>query len=179
MNRGFAKYVKDDDAGALKDFDKTIELNPKFVEAYNIRGALLNKMMEYKKAILDFDKALSLNKNFSAAYNNRGNSKRSLKDYQGSIEDYTQAAVVEPGYALAYNNRGCVKCYNLNDIQGAMEDFNKAIIYDRFYGEAYFHRSYCFSVLKDNNRTCLDLQMAYKLGYERAGELIKTYCNNQ
>ena len=57
MNRGFAKYVNDDDAGALRDFDKTIELNPKFVEAYNIRGALLNKMMEYKKAILDFDKA--------------------------------------------------------------------------------------------------------------------------
>src|SRR5262245_28399852 len=55
-NRGVARQRKDDLIGALSDFNKAIELNPRYADAYFNRGAILHGQGQYSAAIGDFSK---------------------------------------------------------------------------------------------------------------------------
>lgn len=46
--------------GALKDAEKCIALDPKFVKAYGKKGACHHLMKEYHKAIKAFDEGLAI-----------------------------------------------------------------------------------------------------------------------
>ena len=57
---------------ARENFNKAIELNPRFVLAYSDRGIIWKEKREYDKAIADFTKAIELNPRFVQAYGGRG-----------------------------------------------------------------------------------------------------------
>ena len=52
---------------AVTDFDKAIELDPYFVDAYYHRGGTFKLMREYGKAILDCEKAIRLDPKHDAS----------------------------------------------------------------------------------------------------------------
>ena len=56
---------------AIQDYNKAIQLNPNYAEAYNNRGWAYYCLKQYGKALKDFEKALELNPNFTLAKNNR------------------------------------------------------------------------------------------------------------
>lgn len=56
---------------ALKEFDKAIEINPNYAEAYNNKGLALFKLGRFKDAIKEIDKAIKLNPNNSAFSDNK------------------------------------------------------------------------------------------------------------
>jgi len=78
FNSGKAKYKLKDYRGAIQDYNKAIELNPKYPEAYNNRGFAKVELKDYKAAIQDYTKAIELNPNYADAYNNRGIAKAQL-----------------------------------------------------------------------------------------------------
>ena len=78
--------------GAIKDYDKALELNPDYANAYYNRGVAKGKLGDYKGAIEDFDKAIALNPNYADAYYNRGLARRDLGDHKGAEEDFAKAA---------------------------------------------------------------------------------------
>ena len=45
---------------ALKDYDKAIELQPDFYDAYNNRGVVKSDLGDYADAISDYDKVIEL-----------------------------------------------------------------------------------------------------------------------
>ena len=79
--RGRSKYEQKDYTGAIKDFDKAIELNPNYALAYKNRGDAKYSQEDYEDAIKDYDRAIELDPAYVKAYNNRGNSKRGLKEH--------------------------------------------------------------------------------------------------
>jgi tetratricopeptide (TPR) repeat protein len=48
---------------AIADFDRAIQLNPKYVDAFNNRGFAYNTKGEYDRAIADYNQAIQLNPN--------------------------------------------------------------------------------------------------------------------
>ena len=57
---------------AIANFNKAIELNPNFAEAYVSRGNAYGNQGKSGLAILDYNKAIELNSNYVQAYSNRG-----------------------------------------------------------------------------------------------------------
>ena len=57
---------------AITNFNKAIELNPNFAEAYVSRGNAYGNQGELSLTILDYNKAIKLNSNYVQAYSNRG-----------------------------------------------------------------------------------------------------------
>ena len=51
---------KSDWSGAITHFNRAIELNPNYVEAYGNRGAAKNANKDLDGALVDFDKAIEL-----------------------------------------------------------------------------------------------------------------------
>jgi len=123
---GDARFDNGDYNGAISDYTKAIELNPKFANAFYNRGCVKRKIGDYNGAISDYTKAIELDPNFLDAYYNRGNVRFDNGDYNGAISDYTKAIELNPNLVDAYYNRGNVK-YKIGDYNGAISDYTKAI----------------------------------------------------
>jgi len=76
----------------IRDYNKTLELNPK-ANIYNDRALAEMDLHEYQAAILDYTKAVARGCNTSTCltYENRANAYLKIHDYQHAISDISQA----------------------------------------------------------------------------------------
>ena len=120
--------------GALKDFNKVIELDPNYKKPYFRRAGVYEKLNEKEKALSDYTKYINLNpSDVSNAYNNRGNVKMSLGFEKGACIDYGLSIIYDGTKGKPYYQRKgifigqCIKTGSLNDtdkIDILMEDGN-------------------------------------------------------
>lgn len=60
-NRGDSKHISGDDKGAIKEYTKVIELDPKYPNVYSDRGVCKYNLKDYEGAFADFSKAVEIN----------------------------------------------------------------------------------------------------------------------
>ena len=84
---GNAKSDLGDNEGAIRNYDKAIELNPKDAKAYVNRGLAKINLGDNEGAIRDSDKAIELNPQYAEAYVNRGFAKVLSGDKSGALLD--------------------------------------------------------------------------------------------
>ncbi len=125
VNRGIEKAKNGDLDGALADFNRTIELNPRDDAAYYNRAQAKRLKKDTVSAIADYTRAIELGSINPAAYNNRGNARAENNDQEGAIADYTRAIELKPDYARAYYNRAVAR-KEKGDANGAEADFKAA-----------------------------------------------------
>jgi tetratricopeptide (TPR) repeat protein len=78
FNAGNDKMVKGNNEDAIVDYDKTIQLNPAHVSAWNNKGIALYRLKRYEEAISCYDKAIEINPNHANAWYNKAKSFRDL-----------------------------------------------------------------------------------------------------
>jgi Tfp pilus assembly protein PilF len=78
---------------AMADFNKAIEINPKYYYAYIFRGDALKARGQHDKAVADFTKAIAIDPNNAVAYSNRaasyaltGSNSLAIADYKAIVE---------------------------------------------------------------------------------------------
>jgi tetratricopeptide (TPR) repeat protein len=125
VNRGIEKAKNNDLDGAIADFNRAAELNPKDDAPYYNRAQARRLKNDTAGAIADYTKAIELGSTNPAAYNNRANARAETKDREGAIADYTHAIQLKPDYARAYYNRAVLK-KEKGDAVGADADFKRA-----------------------------------------------------
>jgi tetratricopeptide (TPR) repeat protein len=125
VNRGIEKAKSGDLDGAIADFDRAAELNPKDDAPYYNRAQAKWLKKDTTGAIADYTRAIELGSTNPAAYNNRGNARSETDDRDGAIADYTRAIELKPDYARAYYNRAVTK-KDKGDAAGAAADFKRA-----------------------------------------------------
>jgi len=125
VNRGIEKAKNGDLDGAMADFDRAIELNPKDDAPYYNRAQAKRLKKDTAGAIADYTRAIELGSTNPAAYNYRGNARSENNDRDGAIADYTRAIELKPDYARAYYNRAVTKEAK-GDETGAEADFKMA-----------------------------------------------------
>src|SRR5262249_40495093 len=125
VNRGIEKARKGDLDGAIADFNRAAELNPKDDAPYYNRAQAKGLKNDKAGAIADYSKAIELSSTNPAAYNNRGNARAKANDRDGAIAHYTRAIELKPDDARAYYNRATLK-KEKGDAAGAAADFKRA-----------------------------------------------------
>ena len=80
-NRGLAYFDLGNYTQAIADFNRAIEIDPRFGEAYNNRGTAYGSLGNYTQAIADFNRAIEINPRYGKAYYNRGFAYGSLGNY--------------------------------------------------------------------------------------------------
>jgi tetratricopeptide (TPR) repeat protein len=125
VNRGIEKAKNGDLDGAIADFDRAAELNPKDDAPYFNRAQAKSLKKDAAGAIADYTRAIELGSTNPAAYNNRGNARAENNDNDGAIADYTRAIELNPNYARAYYNRSVAK-QTKGDTAGAKADLKTA-----------------------------------------------------
>jgi tetratricopeptide (TPR) repeat protein len=104
--KGIASALKGQYDQSIPYYDKAIEINPKFANAYFSRGVAYAKGRgEYDKAISDYDKAIEINQRFGKAILSRGVANYYKGEYNKAWDDVRKAQSlgyqVHPGFLKA------------------------------------------------------------------------------
>jgi tetratricopeptide (TPR) repeat protein len=126
MLKGNEHYCKKEYSEAIKWYDKAIELDPKYADAWYNKGNALNSLGKYEEAIENFDKALKIDPNYASAWNNKGYAIDKLGKYQEAIEHYNKAIELDPNIVSAWSNKGYTLTI-LENYDEAIKCYNKAI----------------------------------------------------
>ena len=106
---------RNDNRGAIRDYNAALKLNPDLVEIYSKRGIVKMRLGKFISAIKDFDKMIEINPGHIFAYNNRASARGNLGDEQGILEDLSKAIEINPEYAIAHVNLAEVKIHLAED----------------------------------------------------------------
>ncbi|MBD2119187.1 serine protease, partial [Microcystis wesenbergii] len=168
FNRGGLYFNQKKYELASDDFNKAIELNPNYANAYLGRGLLYQNQKKYELALADYNKAIDINRNYAKAYYDRGGLYQDLGKYDLALADYSKAIDINPNYAKAYLNRGNLYS-DLQKYELALSDYDKAIDINRNYAEAYYNRGNLYF-----NQQKYELALA---DYNQAIELNRNFAN--
>src|SRR5215470_1103542 len=123
FNRGVARYQQGDLEGAMRDFDRAVDIASTIspgayasnhtgvifpepaVILYN-RGVTRYDLRDWDGAIADLDESLMLNPLRVMAWIKRGNARFNKGELDEAIDDYNQAIRLDPRSVIALNNRG-------------------------------------------------------------------------
>jgi tetratricopeptide (TPR) repeat protein len=107
---------------ALIEFNKAIDADAEYLDAYVQRAFVYSMLKEYEKAIIDYTKLIELNPNFATAYLSRGSAFNKLELFDKALVDFDKVIILDPLNSEAYNNRGWSK-KGLGDKDGACSDW--------------------------------------------------------
>jgi len=150
VNRGICKGELGDTIGAINDYKKAIELDPKNKYfAYNASiniGYLNYEQSNYSLAKEYYNKAINIDKKNHIAFSYIGDVYYKEEDYENAIENYTKAINLEKKAYNLYFNRAEAYYDNENE-EAATKDYTKTIeVCDKYikkYGssaDVYYYR---------------------------------------
>jgi len=137
------KYEK-----AIKWFNKALEMDNTFAEAYNNRGVSYLRSGQPRRAFEDFNKAIQFDSTYALAYNNRGTAryynqnvaKPHDKDVLLAIKDFNRAIGIDSSLILAIRNKGIA--YRIyGDYESSIENLDLAIAMDAGNPENYLEKA--------------------------------------
>lgn len=161
--------------GAIKDYDKAIELNSKDFDSYNNRGNTRLDLKDYNAAIVDLREAIKINPKFAPAYYNKGLALVNTQEYDEAIKCFDRAIELNTEYADAFLNRGNIKSMN-KDYVNALSDYNNALKFNSELTGGYYNRGLVKFYLKDTTGACMDWNVANGRGFKDAEQWIGYYC---
>lgn len=138
--RGLIQLAKSDEAAALEDFTKGLEVTPQMGLLHRARGDVLFGKHDYVAAADDYRRAYEIDANDLTALERLSQTKQSLRDYEGALADLTRLVEAAPRHPRPFQARGGVKLA-LGDFKGAADDFDAAIFNDEGDGHSYIGRA--------------------------------------
>ena len=82
---------------AVADYDRAVEINPRYSEAYNNRGAVRFTEGKLEEAIADFDRAIESNPRNAEAFMNRGLARLLQGRTEEAERDFKQCLKLDAG----------------------------------------------------------------------------------
>jgi tetratricopeptide (TPR) repeat protein len=135
---GLLFLLSNDYHKALSYFERVIEKNPNYADAYFYIGYCKRKLGNYTEAVEAYKQAIRIKPDYAEAYYSLGVAYGELGLYTEAIEAFKQAIRVNPDFADAYYNLGVVYG-ELGRYAEAIETFKQAIRIKPDYAEAYLN----------------------------------------
>ena len=142
---------------AILNFNRAVDLQPKFAEAYRMRGRAYVAQSNPDQAIRDFTRVSELQPD-ALALTERGFARLDKKDYANAITDADRAIALDPKLARAYNLRGTAH-RSAGDLPKAVDDFTKALQLEPNL-DNYFQRASTYQRLGEHPLAIVDFTKA-------------------
>ena len=107
-------------------FDKAIEIDPNFVEAYVGRGGIKFQKIEFPAAMEDYNRAVEIAENLAEMHEYKASIKNVLADYEGSKIEASKALYMKTRLAEALYHRGHLKRF-MEDKGGGCKDLRRSL----------------------------------------------------
>jgi tetratricopeptide (TPR) repeat protein len=87
---------------AIADYNKAIELDPKYVYAYYARGGFYSISKQYDLALIDYNKAITLDPKNRLGFYGRAELQKEKGLYQAAISDFEKVFEINPDEIYSY-----------------------------------------------------------------------------
>lgn len=155
-----SKFNSKDFEGAIHEFGKHIERDPKDAIAFKYRGLAYYYSGDWEKALSDLTRVIditALNPEAHTFYS-RGEIYRNRKDYPKAIADYDKACQLMPNHPDYVSARGSAY-YCLDRLEPAFADFNKALSLNPDHADS-CNEMACMYALKEQGSDYLSFSQA-------------------
>jgi tetratricopeptide (TPR) repeat protein len=170
-NIGLVKYNLRNYTEAISDFDRAVEINPEYSQAYNLRGASKYRLGDFAGAIEDYTRAIGIISRHTVGRA----AGITIYDHRGKVIEPKTPAKAGHTLATAYYNRAMAR-NAIEDYQGALEDYSMALENDPDLSNAYYNRGHVKYLLEDREGACTDWKIAVELGLMEAYEMFRDHC---
>jgi tetratricopeptide (TPR) repeat protein len=161
FNQGVKFGIAEDFDKATEEFEKAIDLNPLFAEAFLYKGLAEIEKQNYDQAVKDLTITIELDPGFSdQAHYFRGLARYMQGGYEQAIDDLSIAIRLSPDYVSFYQ-RGKANLM-LNEYRRALQDFDIALRLHEDFHEAHLYRGIVLFYLDRYDEAVSDLQDARK-----------------
>lgn len=123
---GLEKAQGGDLKGAIACWDRILEEDDTFAQAWHNRGSALAYLNRLEESIFSFDRAISLNVNDYQSWNDRGNVMYNLQRWEEALISWDRVISIKPDDYQAWYNRG-LALEKLNLLPEAMSSYEQAL----------------------------------------------------
>ena len=148
FNSGVHFSQQRDFARATQAYEKVIELDPNYFEAYNNLAIVYQEMGDWEKARFACQKSVELNPRYEKAHNNLGILLYLQERYEESIEAFQKALAVNPLNLESYINLG-ILFKKRGQMDKAIESYQKALRINPLNPEAHYNIALLYEQLEN------------------------------
>lgn len=126
---GTGKMKRGDFEGAIRVFDRAVEMEPGRVEGYLMRALVKQMKGDLDGALADAERAIALNGKLAKGYMVRGAVRMAKGELEAARKDCDVAVGLDEQDGQTYGFRAAVRMKQ-NDWAGALEDLDRALVLD-------------------------------------------------
>ncbi|OYQ64958.1 hypothetical protein B9G53_09280 [Pseudanabaena sp. SR411] len=161
------KIDKSDYTNALIDLNWLLQIEPKNVKAFCLRGLVLGKLGDPQSALKDLNQALFLEPQNPEVRIGRGKIRVEIGDAQGAIADFNELLREYPSNSEIYNHRAKAHL-KLKDYRTAIEDFSRSLALNNQSPQLYCDRAEARYDFGDLKGAIDDYQQAANIWFNRS-----------
>jgi tetratricopeptide (TPR) repeat protein len=147
--------------GAIKAYDRALELSPQTSAYFNNRANYYSRKREYEKALAGYDEAIKLSPTSYIPIGNRGNTYANMREWEKSLEAYGQALKVNPNYARAYAGRANA-WREKHEFDNAMKEAERGVELEPNSPHTLVARGNVWLALKEHDKALADFEEALR-----------------
>jgi tetratricopeptide (TPR) repeat protein/thiol-disulfide isomerase/thioredoxin len=141
--------------GAIKAYDRVLELRKDWLPAMTARAGLYFQLKQYDNAVASWTRIIELDPKRALSYDERGLAYSNAGKYAQSIPDYTRAIELDPNVSSFWNGRGWAYL-EMGRYDASLSDLDKAIELNPAFTTALFNRAHLYSSRKEYARAIAD-----------------------
>ena len=164
-----AKEITQQGAALMRDkkypeaiglFNKAIEMDPKSITPYVLRGNAFIQMKDFNKAMANFNQAIAAMPNEGVVYFHRGRTYFVMKQNDKAMADLNTAIGKRPKYFPSYGLKGDILIRN-KEYDKALENFNQSLAAMPNNPASYFQRGRTYFVMKEYDKALADFDRSF------------------
>jgi type IV pilus biogenesis/stability protein PilW len=148
FNSGVDHYYQQDYSKAIQAYQKVIELDPGYAEAYNNLGIIYQEAGDLDRALASYQKAIEINPKSEKALNNLGVLLYLKGRYEESIQAFQKALTLNANNIESHINLG-ILFKKQGQVDRAIESFHRALSINPLHGEAHYNIGLLYEQLNE------------------------------
>jgi superkiller protein 3 len=171
FNSGVTFYNQKEFSKAIQAYQKVIELDPTYVEAYNNMGIIYQMLGNADRAFRAYQKATEINPRYEKGYNNLGILLLLKGRYEEALEAFEKALAVNPNNIESHINLG-ILYKKKGQWEKAIESYQRALAIDPLHKETHYNIALLYEQLENLELAISHYQQFIQLSSKSHPELV-------
>jgi Flp pilus assembly protein TadD len=171
FNSGVTFYNQKDFSKAIQAYQKVIELDPTYVEAYNNLGIIYQMIGDVDRAFGAYQKSTEINPKYEKGYNNLGILLLLRGRYEEASEAFQKALAINANNIESHIHLG-ILFKKKGQWQEAIESYRRALAIDPLHRETHYNIALLYEQLEDFELAVGHYQQFIQLSSKSHPELV-------